>query len=591
VNPDHAPLDRALVKRWETAWPKALEAWGPWTRLPDPFFATLPEDVAAHRLTGVLAQFSMESKGVQVNLLELRRQKLQEFPLEILAHEVGHHVFAPSDLRTHFRILAQIRKGLPTLENRAGEVANLWTDILVNDRLFRNASLPMDKPYRALKSEGGLVWSFYMRVYERLWELEKGALDGNENRFTTLLQTFEADTWLGARTARVYADDPVRGAGRFAALLLPWLLQEKEQRRQMKIWMDGRDAAKGSPIPAGLGLGDDGEPVHPSMDPGISGDTGESDRDAGGKTPPRTSSGPGGTGQWREPWEYGELLKAGGIKADDIAIAVQYYRERALPHLVSTPRVSLPARKDPLPEGLDPWDLGDPMESLDLFQSILQSPILVPGVTTVSRHWGEQEGPETRLAPLDLDLYVDSSGSMPDPRHSTSYLALAGAIVALSTLRRGGSVQVTLWSGTQQCLRTGGFVRDEDEVLSVLCSHFGGSTAFPLHALRSTWDQPKTRRKAHILHISDDGLSTLFDKDERGESGWDINERALRNAGGGGTMVLNLPQYAKGIHGGVFDKARDSQGWDVYEIQDWGDLMKFAVEFSATHSKREKSRP
>ena len=31
--------------------------------------------------------------------------------------------------------------------------------------------------------------------------------------------------------------------------------------------------------------------------------------------------------------------------------------------------------------------------------------------------------------PVDLDLYVDSSGSMPDPQQQVSYPALAGAIV------------------------------------------------------------------------------------------------------------------------------------------------------------------
>ena len=65
--------------------------------------------------------------------------------------------------------------------------------------------------------------------------------------------------------------------------------------------------------------------------------------------------------------------------------------------------------------------------------------------------------------PVDLDLYVDSSGSMPDPQLATSYLALAGAIVALSALRAGASVQATLWSGTGQVTVTNGIATFEVE--------------------------------------------------------------------------------------------------------------------------------
>ena len=44
------------------------------------------------------------------------------------------------------------------------------------------------------------------------------------------------------------------------------------------------------------------------------------------------------------------------------------------------------------------------------------------------------------MQPLDLDLYVDCSGSMPNPQVNVSYLTLAGAIVALSALRAGARV-------------------------------------------------------------------------------------------------------------------------------------------------------
>ncbi|MBF6907349.1 VWA domain-containing protein, partial [Acinetobacter baumannii] len=168
-------------------------------------------------------------------------------------------------------------------------------------------------------------------------------------------------------------------------------------------------------------------------------------------------------------------------------IAIRYYRERALPHLVSFPTREAPEAPEPQLEGLEPWEIGDPLDEVDWLQSVSISPIPVPGLTTVRRTYGRDTGVERDRVPVDLDMYVDSSGSMPNPQVATSYLALAGAIIALSALRAEASVQVTLWSGKSQVLETKGFVRDSDAVLGVLTGFFGGGTCFPIHRLRETY--------------------------------------------------------------------------------------------------------
>jgi len=237
-----------------------------------------------------------------------------------------------------------------------------------------------------------------------------------------------------------------------------------------------------------------------------------------------------------------------------------------------------PESTEPLPEGLEAWDIGLPLEDADWLQSVLMSPRVVPGMTTVQRVWGTTEGTLPEKQPLDLDLYVDCSGSMPDPRRTVSYLTLAGAIIALSALRAGARVQATLWSGARQFEATEGFVRDERQVLQILTGYLGDGTAFPIHMLRDTYqDRQPTDRPVHILIISDDGVTTMFEKDERGNSGWDIARMALDKARGGGTLVLNLwrewNQYA--------DLARAHQaGWQISRVQTWEDLVEFARWFS-----------
>jgi nucleoside-diphosphate-sugar epimerase len=172
---------------------------------------------------------------------------------------------------------------------------------------------------------------------------------------------------------------------------------------------------------------------------------------------------------------------------------------------------------------------------------------------------------------------------MPNPQHLTSYPALAGAILCLSALRSGARVQATLWSGKDEFTSTDGFVRDQESVLGVLTGYFGDGTAFPIHVLRETYATRKPgARAAHILVISDDGVSTMLDSDERGNSGWQIAAKALAEAAGGGTLVLNLPDNWEAHAGPYADirRARDELGWYVHRVASLEELVEFARQFS-----------
>ena len=176
---------------------------------------------------------------------------------------------------------------------------------------------------------------------------------------------------------------------------------------------------------------------------------------------------------------------------------------------------------------------------------------------------------------MDLDIYVDCSGSMPCPTSEMSWLALAGVILALSALRMGARVQATLWSGPGQTARTEGFVTDEPAILGVICGYISGGTSFPLPLMRQTWeDRPKDANPAHIVVISDDGVDTMLQNDERGTPGADVAKMALERARGGGTLVLNLWSDSW--------KPRatfEALGWRVHRVQKWEDLLQFARAF------------
>jgi hypothetical protein len=566
---------------WQAAWPDALAAWSRFTRLHDPRLCETSVAAAAEGLQGAFAMIRLIDKSVVIDLEAIGRLDLDDHATAILAHEIGHHVFAPGSATDSFRLIARLRRALPTLERHAPMVANLYTDLLINDRLQRQAGLDIAGVYRRMaEREPGprsRLWMLYMGIYEALWALEKGSLGGPIDDPAT-----QGDAWLGARVVRVYARDWLYAAGRFAALVLPYLAEDAEQDAALRRLHDTRSAAAGAdPSGAQRVEADEADgAIHPSRDPLV---TGDDANEAVQAEPAPVTPGRPGAGQTREPFEYGEILRAAGLTLSDEEIAIRYYRERALPLLVPFPVQPAASSEEPQLEGVEPWALGDSLDEIDWLQTVAQSPVVIAGVTTVRRVYGREPGTTGKPEPIDLDLYVDSSGSMPDPRRITSFLTLAGAVIALSALKAGARVQATLWSGKQQWIGTEGFVRDEQAILNILVGYFGGATAFPVHRLRDTFAKRTLRdRPVHILMISDDGITTMFDRDERGNSGWDVAASALAKGRAGGTMALNLGSWIKpdGQVGQALDRARREQGWDMHPIARMDDLTEFARAFS-----------
>lgn len=572
---------RDRVALWQAAWPDALAAWSRFTRLHDPRLCESSVAASEEGLQGAFAMIRLADKSVVIDLEAIARLDLDDHAVVILAHEIGHHILAPATATDSFRLIARLRRALPTLERHAPLVANLYTDLLINDRLQRQAGMDIAGVYARMnlleRGPRSRLWTLYMGMYEALWGLAKGSLNGPTEDDAT-----EGDAWLGARLIRVYARDWLHAAGRFGALVLPYLADDADRDAALRRLHDTASAAAGAD-PAGAQTIEADEAagaLHPSRDPLITGEDITPGDAAGGAdaTPGRP-----GAGQTREPFDYGEILRAAGLNLSDEQIAIRYYRERALPLLVPFPVQPAVPSDEPQMEGLEPWSLGDPLDDIDWLQSVARSPVVIPGITTVRRIYGHEPGSAGKPEPIDLDLYVDSSGSMPDPRRATSFLTLAGAVIALSALKAGARVQATLWSGKQQWIGTEGFVRDETAILNILVGYFGGATAFPIHRLRDTFASRSPRdRPAHILMISDDGITTMFDTDERGNSGWDVSAAALDKGGAGGTMALNLAAWFRQDSdiGRALERARTEQQWDIHSIAQMEDLLAFARAFS-----------
>lgn len=557
-------------EKWMEVWPEALEIWGRYIKLKEPRF-TRRKKIPGKDSATPLAYIDLRQMQVVVGMDQVERYGLQDLSLEILAHEVGHHVFAPGDLLDAGRCISRIRKSLRELAGESAIILNMYTDLLINHRL-QSFGLSMDQVYRRMRSSAAdPLWDLYMRTYEILWKLPADSLCSVVDEET------EADAAVAAQVIRSFAADVVRGSGMFGAICYYYLKKNgsARARRNMEPMLDAEHSMEEGQIPDGLVESDedeDAECSYPVFD-----ESGEwknpKDNEAD-----KSESGSGGRGQTRMPLDYHQILEAMGIKISAEEAAMQYYREKARPYLVPFPVSESVESTERQLEGYEVWQPGQMLERINWFQTLLRSPVVIPGYTTVQNRYGTSPGPEKGIRPVDLDLYVDCSGSMPRPTISLSYPTLAGAIIALSALRAGARVQATLWSGPDQWLKTDGFVRDEKEILKVLVGYFGGGTAFPLHVLRKTYlEQSVPDRKVHLLVISDEGVDTIFQNDELGNAGEQIAKQALEKAGGGGTFALQL--YSSWEKNQQLIRASEL-GFRIHEVGSAEDLTRFARSFA-----------
>lgn len=553
-----------LRTQWTATWPQALAAWGRFVRLRPPMLHGRGE---APPGIGSFAWYSSGDVEVGIDLAQVQKLGLSEHAVAVLAHEVGHHVLSPGDLFTRARLVQRVRMGLVDRDADAALIANLWSDMLINDRLQRRAGVRMDLLWRAIGPPTDPLFRMVMRADELLWQLAPGTLTG-----APATGAAESDAQLCAQLVRVYADDPAAGAGGFAALCRPLLPDpDSGPGRRLTTLVCAQHLPAGTQLPPGL-TSDPSltEPVrHPALDPRVNDELGEGDVEG---LPPATEP---GTGQTFSPADMAAVLGALGVTNDPTTAAVAFYRDRASRYLIRFPRTAHAPRTEPLLEGLQDWEPGDDLADVDWTGTLVRSSVVIPGVTTVRRMYGDEPGTEVERTPLDLDLYVDSSGSMPNPQLALSPPALAGAVLALSALRSGARAQVTTWSGPKQQVGTDGFVDDADAILRALVAHFGGGTSFPLPLLaRTHLEQRRPQaRPCHIAVISDSGVGSMFGTGQPAALA-DVAVRAVQAAGGGGSLVLQVPESWR-------QQVRElAPGYAVYAVNDLADLVHFAAEFA-----------
>lgn len=542
----------------QAAWLQAMELWGVQVHAPE---------MVSGANQGTFAWFSFPP-SVHVDVDELASKGARDHLVSVFAHEIGHHVLSPSTRIGSFKLLQQMARAITACDPRqlipvtktASRLSNLWSDMLINERVARmqrrvrpDVEPDMIALWRRLTAGppgSSAVWWVVMRAYEMLWSLpadtlcakdpppgpaaavqaardrqivDPGALDvsdvsealrDKERAHRAAAQRLravedelilsqpirpEVDAGFVADAVRTFGADPVSGALRFGMVLVPYLVIEAK-------------TSGGGPPPDGLTGGgcveQAGQAPTASELAEVLADPRLTERtvhpaavkveDVGGQEP-------------QDGQAYGIAktlaLFAG---ADPLAVLLAWYESEARRWIKPLTQLGRPPAADAIPGPLATWELGDDLADLD-WPASLAAGLVVPGVTTRRRTELPDDPTETRDW-VSLDLYVDSSGSMPSPSQG-SPAVLAGTILALSVLKGGGRVRVTSWSGAGQVAGGSVFTRDRLEIMRELTTFFRGGTTFPLDLLASRYplgDCGRTGERRHLVVLSDDGLASLF---------------------------------------------------------------------------------
>src|SRR5262249_18470404 len=169
-----------------------------------------------------------------------------------------------------------------------------------------------------------------------------------------------------------------------------------------------------------------------------------------------------------------------GAGSDDATrvpeVMAAYYRREAERYLLRPPP-QLVLGEATTPTTLEEWDPGDALRDVDWPATLAQRGPDFGAAQPLKRdRVAEAEGSEVPLWQPRVEIYLDVSGSMPDPRWHRNAMTLAAQILLTGAIRADGWVRAALYSGTPVTFWE--WCRSETELSRFLMHYIGGGTVF-----------------------------------------------------------------------------------------------------------------
>jgi hypothetical protein len=477
------------------AWRDALAVWGVAIHLspPESLAKKGPEHWGGE---DPLAYIDLVRRQVVVNLGLLAEVGARGSLAAVLAHEIGHHVRHPHTLGLAAQLELLEKRLVPGL----GEsLTNLFFDLLINEHVGRTRAAELAAVYAGFVRRPGaeppspLFW-FYLAVYEELWGMRPGSLvpAGSDAAMEERFPGCRAEARMFAQTFFALADVYLSFVY-FLSIFVRYLPEPGKDRGRMPLSRDVprpdlddyAGAIYGSPQ------------VERALEEAAERGWIEEGREPAPAPDPLTAIGQVSSGRpGNEQKEFRQALVS------------RHYKRLVDQHLIVIPATVPPP--DPLiPTTHSEWEHGDDPRRIDWTASVLAAAALAP-VRPLARDLEPEPPSETAAGAVAVEIYLDTSGSMPNPETALNAMTLAAQILAASAIRKGGKVRAIIYSMDAV---VSDWLYDEEQARRALLFYSGGGTRFPFAVLGRL-----ARERADVIRVvitDADFLSNLGEKGAR----------------------------------------------------------------------------
>jgi hypothetical protein len=466
--PAAAGIGPAAVAR---AWKDALALWDVAVSLspPEPWAGTGKSHWKGDE---PLAYIDLETRQVVVNLALLEKLGAACSLTAVLAHEIGHHVRFPHSLGLAASLQVLEKRLIPGLRQ---SLTNLFFDLLVNEYVGRTRADELCLVYQGFVRDAGApspLFSFYLALYEELWAKPAGFLVP-----TAACETMAKDYPGWRAEARLFVQTFYSLPGiqlqfvYFCSRVIRYIPDPAKLTYTIPLAHDvpAPDEDDLDSAVRGLGAAEADDALKEAEQRGFLEESGITARAADGDPLATIDT-------------ITRHMPGHGAAAFKQALVSRHYKRLVDRYLIEPPPVAT-APEPSLPTVPEEWEWGDNPRAIDWTATLLARGPLGPVQPLRRDLEPEEPAPGTQAFPA-VEIYLDTSGSMPDPSRAENAMTLAAQILAASALRKQGVVRGIVYSSGKPLVSD--WMYDEERARLFLLRYAGGGTDYPFDVLEAS---------------------------------------------------------------------------------------------------------
>lgn len=434
-----------------------------------------------------LARIDLSSCTIRLGGQAIVELGVQDALEGLIAHVIGHHVGYPGSPVVHARLLLLERSFLPTLPRTL--TVPLY-ELLIDERLVRTS--PVDRPIenqlcrllavRALNSPEDTLFLFQCAVLEEIWQRPEGEILGdNEAGLAAAFPYYRLDARLIAQNLFGFAPDLTLQYLYFASIAYPYAYQSSSQEEGADPGTISNEPTAEEWAEALLPSKGEKEAIQKAIDMDFF---------------------PEKLGKALQDQELSQ--RAGGVPGEGrdrsrlvTDVMAAHYRREAEKHLFTPPPVA--TYSDALvPTTVEEWEPGESVATIDWLTTLrMRGEVLGTATPLVRERIADEEGFVVPSFEGRTEIYLDVSGSMPDPTRAMNAMTLAAQILVTGTLRAGGAARALLYSTTHE--KSWEYCRSEKILSKFLMRYIGDGTEFPFEVLAASVESERHLQPIRVI--------------------------------------------------------------------------------------------